>query len=114
MTLKLIQCDFHMLLLQIRNLHRIIHSFEFESAYARANEEQKKAVKINIDEHDQLAIEKWITLVNSSSVDISILSVSELRKLGRKKGIDGYQYLPKASLLSALKQVESKNELSVV
>jgi Rho termination factor, N-terminal domain len=87
-------------LLAIRALERILTSDTFKNVFEATTEEQRDIVKQHINNGDKIAIEKWIAMQEKSPEQMNVV---QLRQLASKLGIANYNLLPKASLLSAIR-----------
>lgn len=100
----------HARLLVARNLFTMVNNTEFLAAYELATNSQREYIKVLIDASDVVNLAKIKRQLLRP--ELESLTCRELRKLGQDYGIRGYNTLPKASLLSALKQKEVANEQS--
>jgi phage terminase small subunit len=81
----------------------------FEEVYKNAPESERDAVKHLIQQGDTDAVEQWIAIQQrNTTVNIATLNMRDLRQLAAKLGIASYNLLPKASLLSAIKNIQGK------
>jgi hypothetical protein len=111
-TLDDVRCYVHNRLLLFRNIHNTVSIDKFEEAYRTASEDQKKQIIILIDNLDHEKLTKLISLIIYESEILENYSVRVLRKLAQKYGILGYNFLPKASLLSEIKIYEQTNNVT--
>ena len=107
MELRSLTTDLHSRILKARSMYRIIQTPEFEDLFLKANGMAQEKLKQILESHHQEQLEIWIKDQRSRQSDLSQLSVRDLRHLAQSLGVDGYIYLPKSSLLSAIKQKEA-------
>lgn len=102
-----IRHSLHSRLLDTRSLQRIVESENFEEIYKNASEDQRIIVKHLIQQGATGGVTQWLVIQQrNSKANIATLSVRELRQMASKLGIAAYNILPKASLLSAIRNKE--------
>lgn len=100
--LLVIQQGLHSKVNDLRALQRLATSEDFEVAYERASNEQRRVVTRLVADGDRCGVQEWLSLQELCSVSVEDLTVKELRRLAASLGIAGYQLMSKASLLSQI------------
>jgi hypothetical protein len=88
----------------LRCLERLVTTREFETAYIKASGQQQAIIAGAIDNGDYDVVQQWLTILERDSMNIEELPVRDLRKLASNLKIPGYHLLPRASLLSRIKE----------
>ena len=105
MELKSIRMDLHSQMLTTRALYRCVLTSQFEEAFANTNDLGREELKKILDSGNQLSLQRWIEMYRDTSCN----TMRELRLLGQRLGVTGFQYLSKSSLLSAIRNKEATN-----
>lgn len=103
MSLKILRDDFHAQVLHLRKLDYIVQSDDFEIAYMKATNEERKAVHRAIMAGDQNALKQFLDKQSQKTDDFEKIGIRKLRMMGQHLRIDGYQYLNKISLIEEIK-----------
>lgn len=103
-TAKEISDDIHLKLCHYRSLYYVVSGLDFEQAYNKANESTKGKMLSAVESGNVKELSAIIEITLGSCLEE--MPVRELRRIAGKYGIANYHLLPKASLLSAIKQRE--------
>jgi hypothetical protein len=110
-TLKQLREEAHQKLLEVRNVYTTVNLSRFEEAYSYADQSQKEVLCLLVERHNQEALIKLIERIIFECAEIESLSMKDLRIIAQKCRILHYNFLPKASLISAIKQYEQSNKI---
>jgi hypothetical protein len=78
----------------------------FRKAFMKASENQKDEAETLLNQNDLQALEAWAKRIIEERKDYGAYSIRALRLEAQRLGVQGYSYLSKASLLSALENEE--------
>lgn len=106
-TVISIRAGVHSQLLRVRTILRITESDEFKTAFDLADSESKEKVIAIIEKGDRDAFEIWLKEEIQKRIGVDEMSIRELRKLGQKLSVRGYNILPKAILVDRVKREQS-------
>lgn len=90
----------------LRCLHRLITSREFEELYVAATDCQREAVDAYIRDENRSEVERWVTLVGRARESLDDQPIRRLRTIASSLGIPGYNLLTKAELLAEIRKVK--------
>lgn len=90
-----------------RAILRIVESERFIEQYAFASEEDKAWLLIYVQQSKKEALESWLKLAYRRNKPLESLTSRELRSKAATLKIKEYNFLTKASLLSAIKITEA-------
>lgn len=105
MALLKVQQDLQCRVNDLRCLHRLITSQEFEELYDKATDVQREAVGTHIREENRSEVERWIALLRRTTERLDDQPIRKLRTLASSLGIPGYHLLTKAELLFEIRKV---------
>ena len=92
----------HTDLLKSRNILYIIETSEFQKAFDIATDQARAHVRHLLDLRDVEAIRQWVRTQLHKTKSYEELTVKELRKIARMRGICDYNYMGKVELLVEL------------
>lgn len=84
-----------------QRLLRLINSEVFERVYAKADVEQKKELITLIEKGDLVALRTLVQQLGTEELEHK--PMMELRKLGRRLGVENYHTLPKTHLIEEIR-----------
>ena len=97
--------NFHSKLLTMRRIEYLIESEQFASIYNDSSREEQQYIIKLIDALDIKSLEKAIEIRVD---DLGLMNMRELRNIARRLRVKYYLHLPKASLISEIKNARSK------
>lgn len=89
-----------------RSILHLISSVEFSDLFAKANNNQKKALLESVEECNLMMIKDWINRQRRVQQDYYAMTVKELRKVAAIQHIVEYQYMDKIQLIMELENVD--------
>ncbi len=105
-SLVKLQHEVHMDMLSLQRLYRYLCSHRFSWAYDLASEEQVNTVIDYINKRDKFSIIRWVGSILKAEYET--FSMSDLRELAKKVGVQQYGMKTKDMLLSEISVILGK------